>query len=925
MPRGFYRQLPVVGDPPHAGLPRIYLLASELIAASEVHVEPEVVRRFLIAYQATVPLTIGELWALPAMLRLAILRRLGQAVEGLLDLGRFRSGTPREEPGEPLQAELPLIAACILDLRAIDIEDWKTVFEDVSRVEHILRRDPAQVYARMDFETRDRYRKVIERLAQASGVAEEVVAQQAVDLALGDRQRREQGQRPITPVRPRSHLRPASWPLGPLRPPDGRSAPPEAAEAATLFAERTGHVGFYLLDRGLAALEAQLAYLPALRMRLGRWLGEHALWGYLGGIFTLTLLGLAGLAGLTFTLGGTVLQAGVLLLIGLVPAISVAVGLVHAVVPRLVPPHRLLKMEFQDGIPRECTTLVAIPALLTNAEEIRGLLRQLEQHYLSTLDDNLLFALLTDFVDAPSEHMPDDEALLAQVRQGVRQLNQRYAEGHSTPFLLLHRKREWNPSEGVWMGWERKRGKLVELSDWLSGEPGSSYVLAEPSLLLPDVRYVITLDADSLLTRGGARRPDRHAGPPAQPGGLRPEDRRAAGRLHRPAAARARQARQRQPHSADAPVRRRPGAGPVHASRLGRLPGPVPGGHLRRQGHHGRGRLPPQPGRPSPGERPAQPRSVRRDRRPRRAGGGRRGPRELSGSLPGFDRAPASLDARRLAARALAVPPGAGRGRRHDPQRPVDARPLEDPRQPAPQPARPVAAGAAARRLVVVPGTGTAVDGPGRPGARGLDPGRPGARFPPAPGRPVRGSVPSAVDGPGALAADAGAASLRGAAGVGCHRRDACPLAAHAAAAARVDAGGADQPRPWQVQHPGPDLETHGLSAPHGAGGRALARSSAAGIAGLGGADPARLADLAAGCPVAQPSAAPPAARPHARPAPAAGRHRPPYVAVLRALRRAGGPLAAAGPLPGVAARPGGAPYLTHQYRLPIALGAGRQ
>ncbi len=124
-------------------------------------------------------------------------------------------------------AEPPLVAACILDLRAIDIEDWKTVFEDVSRVEQVLRQDSAQVYGRMDFETRDRYRKVIERLAQASGVLEEVVAQQAVDLAAGDRQRRAEGQRPITPARPRSHLRPVSWPLGWRRPTGGR--PPEAS------------------------------------------------------------------------------------------------------------------------------------------------------------------------------------------------------------------------------------------------------------------------------------------------------------------------------------------------------------------------------------------------------------------------------------------------------------------------------------------------------------------------------------------------------------------------------------------------------------------------------------------------------------------------------------------------------------------------
>ncbi len=508
MPEGFYRQLPVLAEAPFAGLPRIYVLASELISACEIHLDPDAVRRLVIAYQHVTALTIGELWALPAVLRLAILDRLSHAVASLLARSPNAPRVPGREAHPPGGSEMPLIAACILDLRAIDIEDWKTVFEDVSRVEQILRQDPAQVYARMDFETRDRYRKVVEHLAWSTRESEEVIARQAIDLAVSDSRRRAEGGRPILPERPRSHLRPTSWPLGPLRPSDRRGAQAVEAgtDAATLFAERTGHVGFYLLDRGVEALENRLRYTPPAGMRLRRWLEVHALWGYLGSILLLTGFGLGALAAVTAAWGGTSLQLGSVLLIGLVPAATVAVGLVHSVVPRLVPPHLLLKMEFQDGIPRECTTLVAIPALLTSAEETEALLRQLEQHYLSTLDDNLLFALLTDLADAPIEHMPGDEALLHQARAGVRRLNVKHGEGRSTPFHLLHRRREWNPSEGVWMGWERKRGKLVELNRWLSGEPSSSYALTDPGVPLPPIRYVITLDADSLLTRGGARR-----------------------------------------------------------------------------------------------------------------------------------------------------------------------------------------------------------------------------------------------------------------------------------------------------------------------------------------------------------------------------------------------------------------------------------
>jgi cyclic beta-1,2-glucan synthetase len=506
LPEGFYRQLPVLANPPRAGLPRIYGLASELISASELHSAPEAVRRFITAYQTVTALTIGELWALPAMLRLAVLDRLGQAVAALLEPARIPPEVATEKTRVPGASDLPIIATCILDLRAIDIEDWKTVFEDVSRVEHILRQDPARVYARMDFETRDRYRKVVEQLAFATDLSEDVVAQQAIDLATADSRLRAEGLQPMSPERPRSHLLPASRPAKGRTTSGGDGQDGGGPNAGTLFGERTGHVGFYLLDRGLAALEGRLRYFPSAGVRMRRWLAAHGLWLYLGSILVLSLLGLAGLVTLTVAWGGNLLQAGVVILFGLVPAVTVAVGLVHSVVPRLVPPHLMPKMEFQDGIPLECTTLVAIPALLTSAEEIKALLRQLEQHYLSTLDDNLLFALLTDLADAPQEYMPEDEALLALARDGVRRLNQVHGEGRSMPFHLLHRRREWNPSEGVWMGWERKRGKLVELSHWLSGETGSSYALADPTVPLPHIRYVITLDADSLLTRGGARR-----------------------------------------------------------------------------------------------------------------------------------------------------------------------------------------------------------------------------------------------------------------------------------------------------------------------------------------------------------------------------------------------------------------------------------
>jgi cyclic beta-1,2-glucan synthetase len=508
LPEGFYRQLPVMLDAPYAGLPRIYVLASELTSAREIHLDPDAVRRFVAAYQTIAPLTIGELWAMPGLLRLAVLDRLGNEVAGLLSVpsssGESASGNVRRGNG----TELSAIAGCILDLRAIEIQDWKHVFENLSLVEQILRKDPAGVYARMDFQTRDRYRKVIEDLARTTKVPEEVVAQQAIDLIVRSEGLGVGGPQFEASETSKPGLDPATKEPGFHTSADlqGFLAGDGKAKPSTLFADRTGHVGYYLLDRGLAVLEGRLGYSPVFGVRLRRWFSRHALSVYLGSILLLTLIGLGAIAALTVAWGGSLLLTALAVVSGGVPAISVAVGLVHSIVPRLVSPHLLPKMDFQDGVPRECTTLVAVPALLIDSTQVRSLMRQLEQHYLSTADEHILFALLTDFGDAPHEQMPGDEALLARARAGIRQLNQKHGEGRRTPFHLLQRKREWNPSEGVWMGWERKRGKLADLSDWLTGAPTSSYELADPDVPLPPIRYVITLDTDSLLTRGGASR-----------------------------------------------------------------------------------------------------------------------------------------------------------------------------------------------------------------------------------------------------------------------------------------------------------------------------------------------------------------------------------------------------------------------------------
>ncbi|HUW10246.1 MAG TPA: carbohydrate-binding protein, partial [Anaerolineae bacterium] len=467
MPRRYYRQLPTLDSTPLAGLPRIYDLARSIIAHCDCRLNPAQMMRFLQAYQSVQPLTIGELWALPTMLRFGILETLAQAAESLAG--------PVVDGGEKLLATTPstlpadlgdgtTIANSIFGLRVLATLDWQAFFESVSLVEQVLRRDPAKVYSRMDFETRDRYRRTVEELARTKGGSEQGIARETVRLA-----RQAQGDR-------------------------GKSS-------------RAHHVGYYLIDAGRPLLESNLGYRAPWRSRPRRWLLRHPTPAYLGCTALLAVLMVFAVVGYARAAGGSALQiigAGILML---VPSLTVAVNLTNWLVTQWLPPRFVPKLDFQEGVPADCRTMVVIPTLLSSASDLESLLQQLELHFLSNEDDQVRFTLLTDFVDAPQKRMPGDDVLLDQATAGIRDLNRRHGTDDGGPFYFFHRDRRWNPCEGCWMGWERKRGKLMEFNRLLRGATGTSFVVQEGRLdLLSGMRYVITLDSDTSLPRDSARR-----------------------------------------------------------------------------------------------------------------------------------------------------------------------------------------------------------------------------------------------------------------------------------------------------------------------------------------------------------------------------------------------------------------------------------
>ena len=363
--------------------------------------------------------------------------------------------------GRLTEAEASEWPVLLTSLRRIGETTWKELFESLSQTHRVLARDPAGAYARMDFDGRDRYRSVLAELAQGSALTEVEVAQMAVDLC------------------------------------NAVQAVSDGSRAAV----RRTHVGFYLVESGRARLEAAIGYRPRFSARIPRLLLRYPTSFYLGGIELLTL---SIVFGILFQLNSlTPLYAGLLFLI--LPATQAATDFINHVATFLLPPRVLPKLDFSEGIPGDCVTMVAVPSLVLNESQVRDLVLDLEIRYLANRDRNLYFALLTDTPDSDHPEEPD-EALAQLAVRLIEGLNLRYrAEGHS-PFFLFHRHRTYNHAEERWMGWERKRGKLLDLNQLLRGGFDAFPVKTGDLGVLANVRYVITLDSDTQLPRDSAAR-----------------------------------------------------------------------------------------------------------------------------------------------------------------------------------------------------------------------------------------------------------------------------------------------------------------------------------------------------------------------------------------------------------------------------------
>ncbi|HVI38803.1 MAG TPA: hypothetical protein VM684_21380, partial [Gaiellales bacterium] len=284
--------------------------------------------------------------------------------------------------------------------------------------------------------------------------------------------------------------------------------PAVAREAVALSAGagegRAAHVGFFLVDEGLPTLERATRYRPPASARLLRWATRHPNVVFGGGVLLGTGLALAAV----LWLGGlaAVLAWPLVILFALLPANDIAVNTVNQLLTAILPPRVLPKLDLAQGVPDELRTAVVVPTLFAGVEAVVEALEHLEVQYLANREAHLQFAILSDFTDAATETLPGDAAIVAAAIAGIETLNARYGDDGAGPFALFHRPRRWNPGEGVWMGWERKRGKLEEFNGFLThgGRAGFSTVVGEVESLR-GIKFVITLDADTVLPPEAAR------------------------------------------------------------------------------------------------------------------------------------------------------------------------------------------------------------------------------------------------------------------------------------------------------------------------------------------------------------------------------------------------------------------------------------
>ncbi|WHH60301.1 glucoamylase family protein [Petroclostridium sp. X23] len=531
----YYLQLPVLKEGALRGYPRIYAVAHEIVAHTDGRFDEKTLISFIEAYQSQNILSSAELWAVAVMVRIALVENIRRICEKLIKsqnefiqseelashvLSRMQEDN--DNTAEFLRGKLQgmkemnpsfaehllkrlkkqgiqmvsiikcideklaengmdaeyithlehqqqamrqvSIGNSITSLRLVSTLDWSGIFEILSPVEKLLREDPAGIYSQMDFASRDYYRHNVEKLSIKSNINEIQVAKKAVECA-------------------------------------------QMAEVRDDKEIRIKHIGYYLIGKGKKTLRDKIGYKAAGLNKLLEFFQNHPAFTYLGSIFLSTLVITGVLVYYAYTASGG--KAGVSILTGLIviiPASDIAVSIINWMSTHFSNPVMLPKLELLGGIPEDAASMVVIPTLIPNKERVKELIGQLEVYYLANREKHLYFSLVGDFKDSNEKELRGEDEIIDTALLGIKKLNEKYANGHNI-FYYFHRHRQYNDVQKKWMGWERKRGALMEFNALLKGAHNTTFSVISSNLsqIMP-IKYVITLDADTNLPKDAARK-----------------------------------------------------------------------------------------------------------------------------------------------------------------------------------------------------------------------------------------------------------------------------------------------------------------------------------------------------------------------------------------------------------------------------------
>jgi cyclic beta-1,2-glucan synthetase len=538
LPTGYYRQLPKLADGPFAGYPRVFGVAWAFVAHTDSRFYPDMLCRFVRAYQRVQPLTIGELWAVAITLRIVLVENLRRAAKRIVSSRAARreadtladrllgvNGHAAEPVGLVLQryeqAPLPEAFAVQLVQRLRDQDPnvvpalmWleRRLTAQGTTVDEIVR-DQHQQQGATNVTTQNiiksmrlvsdvDWTELVERVSLVDDLL-----QSGSDFASMDFPTRNLYRSAIEKLARGSKLSELEITRAALIAAANPSYQARRADDGVDSRERDP--GYHLIAGGRPIFERTVGFRAPMRSWLVRFNTRIGIAGYIGSVIIvaaivlllpLIALGEPGIGDWSLRL---------LALLGLIPSMAMAVAIVNRVVTRGFGTTILPGLELRDGVALNLRTLVAVPTLLTTQAALEKQIERLEVHYLVSPEGDLHFALLTDWTDASTEHAEGDDALLDAAVEGVARLNRRYGPAPGGDrFLLLHRRRVWNDGQKQWIGWERKRGKLHELNRLLRGAGNTTFMAigGRPPAPPPGVRYVITLDSDTRLPPEAVRR-----------------------------------------------------------------------------------------------------------------------------------------------------------------------------------------------------------------------------------------------------------------------------------------------------------------------------------------------------------------------------------------------------------------------------------